>query len=98
MGCRTGDVACRAGGAGVSVPPAHDGKRQPGAAQNDGRARLDGGRAWLAGEGDDPAPGGPEAATPGIPPAPQARSAVGAPRRAALDRVFYRLNEPPALD
>src|SRR5712672_2537057 len=80
MGCRTGDVACRAGGAGVSVPPAHDGKRQAGADQNDGRARLDGGRAWLAGQGDDTATGGLEPATSCGPAAPQARSAAGAPR------------------
>src|SRR5271168_2462156 len=40
LGHRTGDVACRAGGAGLSVSPAHDSKRQAGADEDDGRSRL----------------------------------------------------------
>src|SRR6267378_7702348 len=80
MGRRAGDVARRTGGAGISFPPAHDGKRQAGADQDDGRARLDGCRAWLAGQGDDTATGGLEPATSCGPATPQARSAAGAPR------------------
>src|SRR4051812_17123802 len=80
LGRRTGDVACRAGGAGLSVSPAHDSKRQAGADEDDGRARLDGCRTWLAGQGDDIAPDRLEPATPCRPAAPQARAAAGACR------------------
>ena len=45
--------------------------------KSDGRARLDGCRAWLAGQGDDAAADGLEPATPCRPAAPQARSAAG---------------------
>src|SRR3981081_1750595 len=84
MGRRAGDVARRAGGAGVSVPPAHDRERQAGTDKNDGRARLDGCRAWLAGQADDAAAGGLEPATSCCAAAPQARSTAraGGPQRA----------------
>ncbi len=64
-------------GAGLSVSPADDGKRQTGADQDDGRTRLDGGGAWLAGQGDHAAAGGLEPAAPHRSAAPQARSAAG---------------------
>src|SRR3984885_15577910 len=78
VGRRAGDVACRTGWAEISVPLAHDGERQAGTDEDDGRARLDECRPWLAGQGDDAATGGLEPATPCRAAAPQARSAVAA--------------------
>src|SRR5438270_3724528 len=80
LGRRTGDVACRAGEAGLSVSPAHDGKRQAGSGEDDGRARLDDSRTWLAGQGNHVATDRLEPATPCRPATSQTRAAAGAGR------------------